>query len=120
MLLDTKEFLRELPGRLNRMLDLVADNKLRVRVEALDEVTVIAGLRKVANRITAGLVLAALIVAAALMMRVQTRFTLLGYPGFAMLCFLLASAGAVWLVGSVLWADRRDERAARARHPPDA
>lgn len=37
-----------------------------------------------ANRITLGLVLAALIVGAALLMRVETTFRLFGYPGFAM------------------------------------
>jgi predicted unusual protein kinase regulating ubiquinone biosynthesis (AarF/ABC1/UbiB family) len=117
LLIDTKEFVRELPSRLNRILDLVADNRVRVKVDALDETALIAGFRKVANRIAAGLVLAALIVAAALMMGIETRFTFLGYPAIAMVCFLAASAGGFWLVWSSLWEDRRDERQARARHP---
>src|SRR5262249_34835150 len=40
-----------------------------------------------------GLVLAALIVGAALLMRVPTNFQLFGYPGLAMICFLAAAAG---------------------------
>lgn len=106
MLIDAKEFVRELPGRLNRTLDLIADNRLRVHVDAIDERELIVGLQKIANRITTGLVLAALIVAAALMMRVETSFRLFGYPGLAMLCFLAASAGGFWLVWNVLWGDR--------------
>ena len=110
MLIDAKEFVRELPGRLNRALDLVAENRLRVHVDAIDERELIVGLQKIANRITAGLVLAALIVAAALMMRVETSFRLFGYPGLAMVCFLAASAGGVWMVWNVLWGDREPRR----------
>ena len=49
-------------------------------------------LQKIANRIALGLVLAALIVGAALMMQVRHSFRLFGYPGLAMLLFLLAAA----------------------------
>lgn len=107
LLIDAKDFVRELPGRLNRTLDLLAENRLRLHVDAIDETELIVGMQKIANRITAGLVLAALIVAAALMMRVETAFTLFGYPGIAMLLFLAASAGGFWLVGSILFGDRR-------------
>ena len=51
------------------------------------------GFQKVANRITVGLILAALIVGAALLMRVETTFRILGYPGLAILCFLAAAGG---------------------------
>ena len=113
VLIDAKEFIRELPGRLNRTLDLVADNRLRVKVDAIDEAALLVGLLKVANRITAGLVLAALIVSAALMMRIETSFTVFGYPGIAMLFFLAASAGGFWLVWSILWSDRGTKHEAR-------
>ena len=118
VLIDAKEFIRELPGRLNRALDLVAENRLRIRVDSIDENALMLGLLKVANRITAGLVLAALIVSAALMMRFETSFTVFGYPGIAMLFFLAASAGGFWLVWSILWSDRNTKhRAERQRQP---
>jgi hypothetical protein len=41
------------------------------------------GLQKIANRVTSGLILAALIVGAALLMRVDTPFKIAGYPGLA-------------------------------------
>lgn len=110
MLMDSKEFIRELPGRLNRTLDLVAENRLRVHVDAIDETALIVGLQKIANRISAGLVLAALLVSAALMMQIRTSFTLFGYPGIAMLLFLAASAGGFWLVITILWGDKKDRR----------
>jgi hypothetical protein len=59
-----------------------------------------------------GLLLASLIVGAALLMRVTTSFTILGYPGLAMIFFLLAAAGGIWLAVSILTGDRpRHKRA---------
>jgi hypothetical protein len=72
----------------------------------IDEGAVIHGLQKVANRITLGLLLASLIVGAAMLMRVETSFRLFGYPGFAMLFFLVAAGGALWLAFSILTSDR--------------
>ena len=104
-LLDAKEFAEKLPSRVNRILDLVAENKIRVGVDAIDERLLLDGLQKVANRITMGLVIAALIVGAALLMRVETAFRIFGYPGLAMLCFLAAAGGGVLLVANILKSD---------------
>jgi predicted unusual protein kinase regulating ubiquinone biosynthesis (AarF/ABC1/UbiB family) len=104
--LELRELAQRLPGRLNRLLDRLADQDLRVKVEVIDEGSVIEGLQKVANRITLGLLLAAVIVAAGMLMRVPTDFRLLGYPGLAMIFFLLAAAGAGWLAFTILAHDR--------------
>jgi len=106
-MLDAKELMESLPGRLNQILDKLANNEVLVRVDALDEDILILGLQKIANRITIGLILAALIVGAALMMRVETSFTIFGYPGFAMLLFLAAVIGGAVLVWDILMKDRR-------------
>jgi predicted unusual protein kinase regulating ubiquinone biosynthesis (AarF/ABC1/UbiB family) len=104
--LETKEFLEQVPGRVNRLLDLLVNNELKMNVEVIDEGAVIEGLQKVANRITLGLLLAALIVGAAMLMRVETTFRLFGYPGLAMLFFLAAAGGGVWLAVNILRSDR--------------
>lgn len=101
-LLETREFAEKLPRQLTRILDRVAENELSFRVDAFDQVAMITSIRKIANRITAGLVLAAMIIGAALMMRVETEFTLFGYPGIAMVLFLAAAAGGFWLAFNVL------------------
>ena len=101
------------PARANKILDRVANNELEVRVHAIDERLLMEGFQKIANRITMGLVLAALIVGAAMLMQVPTSFRLFGYPGLAALCFLGAAAGGVVLVLSILLNDRRTEKAAR-------
>jgi ubiquinone biosynthesis protein len=105
-LLELKQFLEALPGRLNRVLDAISTNDLKLKMEVIDEGALIEGFQKIANRITLGLLLASLIVGAALLMRVTTSFTILGYPGLAMLFFLLAAAGGIWLAVSILTGDR--------------
>ncbi len=104
--LETGEFARELPARANKILDMAAGNQLKFKVDAFDEGTLIEGFQKVANRITMGLILAALIIGAAMMMKVETRFQLFGYPGLSMLCFLGAAGGGTWLIVSILMQDR--------------
>jgi len=72
------------------------------------------GMQKVANRIALGLVLAALIVGAALLMDVPTSFVILGYPGIAILLFLAAAGGGAALAISILATDIRAKRKLRA------
>jgi ubiquinone biosynthesis protein len=104
-MLEAKGLVEKLPGRLNKLLDTVANNSLSIKVDAIDEVKLMEGLQKVANRITLGLVLASLIVGAALLMRVETSFKIFGYPGLAIICFLAAAAGGVMLVVNIIFYD---------------
>jgi predicted unusual protein kinase regulating ubiquinone biosynthesis (AarF/ABC1/UbiB family) len=104
---DLKEFVEKLPNRVNRILDAAGNNDLRFKVDAIDEKVVMEGLQKVANRITLGLVVAALIVGAAMLMRVETSFRIFGYPGLAMIFFLLAAAAGLILAFNILFYDER-------------
>ena len=103
--LETKEFMEQLPGRVNKLLDAATNNHLKLNVDLIDEGAIMGGLQKVANRITLGLLLAALIVGAAMLMRVETPFRILGYPAFAMFFFLIAAFGAIWLAITILRSD---------------
>jgi hypothetical protein len=103
--LEVREFAQQLPSRVNRILDALAANDLRLKVEVIDHGSIIDGLQKVANRITLGLVLAALIVGAAMLMRVETPFTILGYPGLAIVLFLVAAGGGLWMAWNILAGD---------------
>lgn len=109
-MLEVREFAERLPGRVNRILDALAGNDLRLKVEVIDHGSIIDGLQKVANRIALGVVLAALIIGAAMLMRVPTSFMILGYPGFAMLLFLVAAAGGFWMAWTILMKDVRRSR----------
>ncbi|HEU4443016.1 MAG TPA: AarF/UbiB family protein, partial [Burkholderiales bacterium] len=110
---EMKSFVQHLPGRVNRILDRLADNEFQVRVDAIDETRLMEGLQKVANRIALGLVLAALIVGAALMMDVPTSFVIFGYPGVAILLFLAAAGGGAALAITILANDIRAKRRAK-------
>lgn len=105
--LETNEFIQQLPSKLNAILDMAVNNDLRVRVESRGEDKLIGGLQKIANRITMGLVLAALIVGAALLMRVDTPFKILDYPGLAVALFLGACLGGVLQIVSILNTDQK-------------
>jgi len=102
---ELKEFVEKLPGRINNILDTVGNNELKVNVDAIDEKLLVEGFQKVANRITLGLILAALIVGAAMLMRVETSFRILGYPGLPMIFFLIAALGGLGLVFNIVHSD---------------
>ena len=108
--LEVKEFVERFPARINKILDAIGNNELKIAVDAIDERVVLDGLQKVANRITIGLVLAALIVGAALLMRVETSFRLFGYPGLPMIFFLLAAIGALVLIFNILLYDKKPRK----------
>lgn len=107
---DLKEFAETFPRRVNKILDAIGNNEVRIGVDAIDEKVVVEGLQKVANRITLGLVVAALIVGAAMLMRVETSFRIWGYPGLAMILFLLAAAAGLMLSFSILFYDEKPRK----------
>lgn len=105
-LLEVKELIGQLPARLNKFFDNAAENKLEFKIDALDEEYLMQGFQKIANRITMGLILASLIIGSSLLMRVETAFTLFGYPGFAILTFITAAIGASILALRILRSDQ--------------
>jgi len=109
-IVEVKEFAELLPSRVNKILDAVGNNELRIGVDAIDEKLVLGGLQKIANRITLGLILAALIIGAALMMRVETTFRIYGYPGVPAIFFMLAALASLFLIGSILFTDEKPKK----------
>jgi hypothetical protein len=96
-LLESKEFIEKLPNRANTFLEKLLNNELQINVNSLDEVYLMDGFQKIANRISAGIIFGALIIGAAMLMRYETSFTLFGYSGIAMIFFLIAAAGGLYL-----------------------
>ena len=101
-ILEAKDLAVKVPGQVNRILERLSTGQLQLQVHAFDEDRLMSGIHNVANRITLGLVLSALIIGAALLMRVQTSFTILGYPGIAMVFFTMAAIGGFGLVVAIL------------------
>ena len=96
--------------RVNKVLAALAGNELKLKMELIDEGAIIDGLQKVASRVALGLVMAALIVAAALIMQVPTTFRLLGYPGLAMILFVIAAGAGAMLAVQIINHDRSFHR----------
>lgn len=111
--LELKEFTTSLPRRANRILDSLSNGELTFRINALDEDRLLQTMHQVANRVTVGLVLAAVTVAAALMSGIEAGPRLLGYPAVALLFFVAAAIGGLALVVHILLADRRTRGRAR-------
>jgi predicted unusual protein kinase regulating ubiquinone biosynthesis (AarF/ABC1/UbiB family) len=111
--MEARDFTVQLPGRINKVMDAVADGKFELKVDAIDEPQLLAVLQRLANRLATGLVLASLVIGAALMMQIPTKSRIFGYPSIAMVCFALAAGGGAALLVSVLMADRRIARTAR-------
>lgn len=110
--IEAKDFAAQLPRRANRILDALSDGELAVRVKTMDEVRFLSVLQRLANRLTMGVILAAIVVGAALMMQVPTRSTILGYPAVAMIFFLLAAIAGGVLVAVIVVGDRNAQKAA--------
>ena len=68
-LLEAKEFVEALPGRVNRAFDAIGEGHFEMRIKAFDEQEFLRGLHKLANVTAAGLILAAMILASALLAR---------------------------------------------------
>src|SRR5258706_278210 len=100
--MDAKEFVEKLPGRVNKVMDALAEGQLTLNVQGIDEKELMRGVQKLANRVTTGLIIAALIVGAALLMRIDTSSKLFGYPSIAIVCFFAAALAGVWLILSIV------------------
>ena len=108
--LEMNDFVQRLPQRVNRVLDAFADNEFEVRIRLPEETWMLAGMQKISNRIAVGAIVAALIISAAMIMRIPSRYTLLGYPALAMVLFLIAAAIGLGLVGTILLNDVHHHR----------
>jgi predicted unusual protein kinase regulating ubiquinone biosynthesis (AarF/ABC1/UbiB family) len=109
-LLEASEFAQEMPRRLNQITRLIAENRLKVDINAIDEAKLIRGLHRVANRITAGLVTAALIIGASLIMRQETEWKIFGYPAIALVFFIISAVAGGALLNKAMFQDVEDEK----------
>ncbi|MFZ2490828.1 MAG: AarF/UbiB family protein [Thermoanaerobaculia bacterium] len=112
-LIDLNQLLLDLPHRSRELLDQAATGKIGLNVKLAQAEEFLAGIHKVANRITVGVVIAALLISSALMMRVETTFRIFGYPGLAVLGYLLAAIAAFYLIARTFVGDRQDRERAK-------
>ena len=105
VLLESKKLTENLPKRMNAITERLANNEFEIKVQAIDEKRFTDGFQKVANRITLGLIIAAMIIGAAMLVRVPTSFTIMGYPALAIILFLVATVAAFILGYKIVFKD---------------
>ena len=106
-LLEVQGLLRDAPRKLSDTLSLLAENRFQVRLAGLENSRVLENMQKIANRIAAAVVTAALLMSSAMLMRVETAATLFGYPALAVVLFLIATVLGLTIALSAVIRDRR-------------
>lgn len=109
--MELQQLLRDGPRKLSDIMALLAENRLQMKVTGLEESRLMENLQKIANRVAAGIISAALIMASSLMMKLETGWHVFGYPAIALLLMLIGVVLGLGIVTSALLFDRR----ARAR-----
>jgi predicted unusual protein kinase regulating ubiquinone biosynthesis (AarF/ABC1/UbiB family) len=102
LLLELRSFVYEVPLSARRLVSQMANNELRVGVEIEKTDEMQLAIRDVANRITLGLITAALILGSAFLLRMEAGFSLFGYPLFALVGFLMAAGLGIYVVAQIL------------------
>ncbi len=110
LFLEMKELTESLPFRLNKFTENLAENRIKVKVDTIDEQRFTDAFQKVANRITAGLIIAALIVGAAMLVRVPSAWSIWGYPAFAFFLFIIAAIIGLYLLYQILFKDKGERK----------
>ncbi len=93
--IEMKQLLRDAPRRLNSLLENLARDDKGLKIDAIDERQLLNGIEKIANRITYGLVIAALLVSGTLMMQLDE--TLTSIVAWAMIVIAMSAVGLVLL-----------------------
>lgn len=104
-LLENKKLVEALPGRLNKISENLAANQFELKINAIDEDRLTDGFQKVANRITSGLIIAAMIIGAALLMRIPSTYSFMGYGLLPFVFFIIAIGLGLYLVYNILFRD---------------
>jgi Predicted unusual protein kinase len=114
-LLDLNQLILDLPHRAREIIDLTAAGRLSFSLKLMQAEQFLAGMHKIANRITVGVIIAALLIASSMMMRIPTRVQLFGYPALAVAGYLLAAAAGLYLIVSTFIRDGKDEERAKMK-----
>lgn len=104
--MELQALVRESPQKISQILGLLAENRLQMRVTGFEDSLLVENLQKIANRISAGVITAALILASAMMMGHDGGVRLFGYPALAMILFMIASGLGLTIVLSSILRDR--------------
>jgi predicted unusual protein kinase regulating ubiquinone biosynthesis (AarF/ABC1/UbiB family) len=104
-LLDLNQLILDLPHRAREIVDMTAANRLTFGIKLTQAEEFLSGIHKLANRLTIGVVIAALLLSSSLLVRYFRTIAIIGY--------LLAGAAGMYLIVSTLIHDRKTEQRAK-------
>jgi ubiquinone biosynthesis protein len=100
--IDLRELLVRSPFELKRIIKKLGRGRLSFTFQHKGLERLILELDRSSNRVSFSLIIAAIIVGSSLIMRLETKYTLLGYPLFGILGYIFAGVLGVWLVIAIL------------------
>ena len=95
-----------LPFELKRIIKKLGKGQLSFTFQHRGLEKLILELDRSSNRLSFSLIIAAIIVGSSLIMRLETKYTLFGYPLFGILGYIFAGLLGVWLVIAILRSGR--------------
>lgn len=102
LVLEMRTFVYEVPQSLRRLITQLANHELRIGIEIQKAEQMQLAIRDVANRITLGLITAALIMSSAFLVRVSAGLKIFDVPIFAFLGFLMAAGLGLFVIIQIL------------------
>lgn len=100
---EIKRLAQNLPFRLNAIIDTLAREDRGIKIDAIDEVELIRGFEKIANRITYGLIIAALFIAGAMVMNIDDAGWEIGnIPVLSIAMFIAGTIGIVIVLSGMM------------------
>ncbi len=102
LVLELKELLTSAPGQINLLLDNLSRHDSGIKIDAIDEDALISGFEKIANRITVGVIVGAMVLGGALVLNVEWW----GLPVVSMVLFTLAAIKGIPLLLAI-WLNSR-------------
>jgi ubiquinone biosynthesis protein len=116
--IELQSLLQDAPRKVGTVLSLLAENRMQVRITGWQDSALMENLQKIANRIAAGIIVAALLISSTMLLRSGVGPFLFGYPAFALILFVIAAVLGLMIVASALRNDKkpgpREERGTRS------
>ncbi|MBP6534898.1 MAG: ubiquinone biosynthesis protein UbiB, partial [Arenimonas sp.] len=97
----TVGLLASIPGQLKKSMRALRRGQLNVNIDIARLQRFGEEVDKSANRLTVGILVAALIIGSSIVMTVEGGPTMLGLPLFGLIGYLGAAAGSVWLLWTI-------------------
>ena len=95
-------FQKELPLRLSQIIDKIDRGELNIRFQHENLGGIRSTLENITNRLTLGIIIAALIVASSMIITTGVKPLLFGFPALGIIGYLVSGVLGLWLIYNIL------------------